>query len=120
MPRRKITIEGDFSKAKNEIQNAENESATLRKEWELEAKKVERSADIETENKNKEQQNIVEKIRTIERKVNQSESSFYGWLNDHVPHWEESIGKVIDEESVLFNTELNPQLTKENRTSFLA
>lgn len=114
----KVKIERNFTKAKNEIQNAKNESTTLRKEWELEVKEVERSSDIATEKTNKEQQRTAEKISEIERKINQSKSSFYGWLNDNLPHWEESIGKVIDEESVLFNSELNPKLTDVNSTSF--
>lgn len=114
----KIKIEENSAKANNEIQNAKNESATLRKEWELDVKELERSAEIATEKTNKEQQGVAEKITRIERKINQSKSSFYGWLNDNVPHWEGSIGKVIDEESVLFNSELNPKLTDANSTSF--
>jgi len=35
----------------------------------------------------------------------------YGWLTEQYPSWENTIGKVIDEKNVLFNTSLSPKLT---------
>jgi hypothetical protein len=56
-------------------------------------------------------------IGDIETKIRQSKSSLYGWLNDNVPNWEGTIGKVIDEKYVLFNTELSPKLIDNNTAS---
>src|SRR5699024_3493943 len=53
---------------------------------------------------------VSDKIHAIETKIKQSESSLYGWLNDNYPNWKNTIGKVVDQENVLFNTELNPKL----------
>jgi hypothetical protein len=36
---------------------------------------------------------------------------------NNVPNWEGTIGKVIDEKYVLFNTELSPKLIDNNTTS---
>ena len=92
------------------ILNSKNETTTLRKEWGLEVKEVERTAKLEVDREKSTQQKYTEKIQSIENKVKQSKYSLYGWLNDHIPNWENTIGKVIDEDNVLFNTELNPKL----------
>lgn len=101
----------------SKIVNAQNESATFRKEWELETKDVERNAELKIKEEKDTQQNYLDKIDAIETKIKQSESSFYGWLNDTIPNWENTIGKVIDEENVLFNTELNPKLVDDKSTT---
>ena len=59
-------------------------------------------------------QNIVE----IETKIENSKDSLYGWLNEHVPNWDQTIGKVIDEENVLFQKGLNPTVVHESESSF--
>ncbi|MGO2294655.1 MAG: ATP-binding protein [Psychroflexus halocasei] len=114
----RLAIEEKLSTAKSKIQNAKNETATIRKEWELEEKEIERSTEIKISKTDKNIQKVVEEIESIERKINQSKASFYGWLNENIPNWAASIGKVIDEENVLFNTELHPKLVNDNSTSF--
>ena len=104
--------------SKSTIYNAKAQTETTRKEWELEEKEVERQFDSENEKKKEIKQKLDEQINTIELKIEQSESSLYGWLNANVPDWENTIGKVIDEENVLFNTELNPKLTEGNNATF--
>ena len=99
-----------ISSSKAIILNSKNETTTLRKEWGLEVKEVERTAKLEVDKEKSTQQKYTEKIQSIENKVKQSKYSFYGWLNDHIPNWENTIGKVIDEDNVLFNTGLNPKL----------
>ena len=47
-----------------------------------------------------------------------AKGSFYEWLNEHIPDWEASIGKVVDEENVLFSKDLSPQLSEANSNSF--
>lgn len=39
-----------------------------------------------------------------------AKDSLYGWLNEQVPDWDKTIGKVIDEDNVLYKS----GLTKEN------
>ena len=99
-----------ISGSKAIIFNSTNERTTLRKEWELEVKEVERTAKSEVDKEKSTQQKYTEKIQSIENKIKQSKSSLYGWLNDNIPNWENTIGKVIDEDNVLFNTGLNPKL----------
>jgi len=111
-------IENEISNSNSIILNSKNEVNTLRKQWEFEEKEIERSTELKVDEVNKEKQKYSNQIQSIENKIAQSKSSFYGWLNDTVPNWEETIGKVIDEESVLFNSQLNPKLVNTNSDTF--
>lgn len=111
-------LEEDISNSKSTILDAKNQTTTTRKEWEFETKEVERNYQIRFDQETEKAQKLSDKILNIENKINQSKSSLYGWLNENFPNWENTIGKVIDEENVLFNTELNPKITDEKTTSF--
>lgn len=100
-----------------EIVNAKNQTATIRKDWELEATEIERSAELKIDKAKETQSNYSAKIDGVQNKIKQSKTSLYGWLNDKVSNWENSIGKVIDEENVLFSTELNPKLIEDKTAS---
>lgn len=114
----KKKLEDDISNSKSTILDAKNQIATTRKEWEFETKEVERNYQIRFDQETEKTQKLSDKIQSIENKISQSKSSLYGWLNENFPNWENSIGKVIDEENVLFNTELNPKIIDEKTTSF--
>lgn len=114
----KKKLEATISKSNSTILDAKNQITTTRKEWEFDTKEVERNYQIVFYQETKKSQKLTEKIQKIENKINQSKSSLYGWLNDNFPNWENSIGKVIDEENVLFNTELNPKIIDEKTISF--
>ena len=109
----KKVFDNKISSSNAIILNSKNETTTLRKEWGLEVKEVERTAKLEVDKEKSTQQKYTEKIQSIENKVKQSKYSLYGWLNDHIPNWENTIGKVIDEDNVLFNTGLNPKLVND-------
>ncbi len=106
----KITLDDKISSSKSIILNSTNQTSTIRREWELEIKEVERINNTSVEKEKEKSQKLVLKIEKIENKIEQSKSSLYGWLNDNVSNWQNTIGKVIDEDNVLFNTELNPKL----------
>ena len=114
----KKKLEATISKSKSTILDAKNQTTTTRKEWEFDTKEVERNYLIRFDQETEKTQKLSDKIQNIENKINQSKSSLYGWLNENIPNWENSIGKVIDEGNVLFNTELNPKIIDEKTTSF--
>ncbi len=111
-------LEKSSTDAKSAILDAKSQSENIRKEWELEVKKVEQEFVSKIDKNEAEQQKHREQINAIELKIKQSESSLYGWLNTNVPSWENTIGKVIDEDNVLFNTELNPKLVEDVPAAF--
>ena len=111
------TLDNKISNSKSIILDSTNQTATIRKEWELETKEVERINTTSVEKESGKSQKLVLNIEKIENKIQQSKSSLYGWLNDNVSNWQNTIGKVIDEDNVLFNTELNPKLIDSTSTT---
>src|SRR5690606_34301157 len=57
-------------------------------------------------------------ITAIDAKFENSKDSLYGWLNDNVPNWEHTIGKVIDEQKVSFQKRLNAKKITNNKSNF--
>jgi hypothetical protein len=114
-----IQFNKEISKSEAVVTNAKSETNIIHKEWALENKEIARNTEIEIDKERAKLQSYLDKVLSIQNKLKQRKSSFYGWLNDTVPNWENTIGKVVDEENVLFNTNLNPkQLNKNNSTFF--
>lgn len=102
-------LESAISKADNAIQQATEKSKNIQREWLLEEtgvkedtkRKVEKQTDLQTK--------LNETISAIDAKIENSKDSLYGWLNEQVPDWDKTIGKVIDEDNVLYKSGLNPK-----------
>ena len=114
----KTQLNNTVSKSKTIVINANNEINTIRKEWELENKDIERNSKIKIDKVTIKSQSYFDEISVIQNNLKQSKSSLYGWLNDTIPNWGNTIGKVIDDKNVLFNTNLNPKKTLKNESSF--
>src|SRR5690625_3219468 len=114
----KDALQQNISKWENEIEKSKDKKSILRKEGELEIDKLYQENEAKRQEIVKDQEKYVSEIQEIQHKIKQSESSLYGWLHKNVPNWEQTIGKVIDEEEVLFHSDLNPSLVKENSSSF--
>ena len=80
--------------AKYEMRLAELEQATLREQESLEKKRKQ----------------LREQIAKIEGLLENLDGSFYQWLCQNVEGWENTIGKVVDEEQILYAQGLEPQL----------
>ncbi|MFW5872016.1 MAG: ATP-binding protein, partial [bacterium] len=93
--------------------NSSREIETFQKNWDIDDKEIQKNfnGDIERINGQISEQN--KKISKIETYIENSKSSLYGWLTAHYPGWENTIGKVIKENTnVLFNTALSPKLAE--------
>lgn len=78
-------------------------------------------AEITADSKNKidakqqEMDEVTAKIAEIDGLLNRTKGSLYEWLEENKRDWEQNIGKVVNEESVLYQTGLHPQ--KDDGTS---
>lgn len=78
-------------------------------------------AEITADSKNKidakqqEMDKVAAKIAEIDGLLNRTKGSLYEWLEENKRDWEQNIGKVVNEESVLYQTGLHPQ--KDDGTS---
>lgn len=78
-------------------------------------------AEITADSKNKidakqqEMDEVAAKIAEINGLLNRTKGSLYEWLEENKRDWEQNIGKVVNEENVLYQTRLHPQ--KDDGTS---
>ncbi len=107
----KTDSEKSTFKAKNEIQ-------TLKKQWEFEEKELQRQYGIDIANINSKIAALNKSIAETQDKIDSQKDSFYGWLNQNYPQWENTIGKVIDEKNILFNKELQPKLSEKSKSLY--
>lgn len=99
----------EFQKLTSENENSVRQIETFQKHWELDEKELQKSFDREREKLDEQNTTANNKITEIEFYIEKSKSSLYGWLTGQYPGWESTIGKVIDEKNVLFNTSLSPK-----------
>lgn len=93
----------DASLKQQEIDRITNDVALKRKDLENEcAREI---SQIENEIRI-----VSEAVQKCENLLNRQQGSLVEWLGENVKGWERTIGKVLDEEAVLYNTALNPQL----------
>jgi len=117
-------FENEISSLEKEIQELENltkqlpaekenlskQIETIQKQWELDEQNLQKDFDRNKEKLDEQITTLEAKIIEIESRIINSKDSFYGWLTDNYQNWENSIGKVIDDKNVLFNSSLNPRL----------
>ncbi len=106
------------SKADNSIQQATEKGKNIQKEWLLEETGVKEDTKRKIEKQTELQTKLNENISAIDAKIENSKDSLYGWLNEQVPNWDKTIGKVIDEDNVLYKSGLNPKKISDGDLSF--
>lgn len=108
----------EITKADNAIQQATEKRKNIEKEWVLEETGIKEDAKRKVEKQTELQTKLNENISGIEAKIENSKDSLYGWLNEHVPDWDKTIGKIIDEDNVLYKSGLNPQKISKSDSNF--
>jgi hypothetical protein len=119
------SIEQDLQAILNKIKqlpidknNAGEQIKTIQKQWELDEQNLQKNFERDKEKIDAQLTDLNTKITNIESYINNGKDSFYGWLNENYPDWDKTIGKVIDEKDVLFNTSLNPRLTEKSENFY--
>lgn len=100
-----------FQKLNSDNENSARQIETFQKHWELDEKELQKTFEREKEKLDGQITEANKNISEIESYIDNSKSSLYGWLSEQYTGWEKTIGKVIDEKNVLFNTSLSPKLS---------
>lgn len=100
-----------IQKLNSDNENSARQIETFQKHWELDEKELQKTFEREKEKLDGQIIEANKNISEIESYIENSKSSLYGWLTEQYPGWEKTIGKVIDEKNVLFNTSLSPKLS---------
>ena len=81
---------------------------------EYDKKEAETTAEYQrkSEEKQAEIEKYAEQMGSIDRLLEHTKGSLYEWLEENKADWEQNIGKVINEEKVLYQTGLHPQKTE--------
>jgi hypothetical protein len=105
-----VVLQQKIKSANVDIADFKKQTETFQKQWELELEKSNAGYDRKVDKLRDEAKVLTAAIATIDGKLQKNKESLYGWLTEHVPGWEHNIGKVIDEDRVLFQAGLSPVL----------
>lgn len=101
----------------NNIVSYKQQIETLQTKWNYEKAEAEKNNERTIEKLQSEIDNTLQKINELGVKIKNSKDSLYGWLNQNKSGWENTIGKVIDEE-LLFQDGLSPKMLNESATLY--
>ena len=111
-------LDTDEREAKAIIEAKDNAIKLLRSEANAEVEKANRNYEIEDKQLRTNLQTLQEELEKINSLLARYNGSLYEWLaNTNLP-WEETIGRVIDEERVLYAHGLSPVLSGKDNDSF--
>ena len=108
---KQLQLYRDSSHKQQEIDQIINEVAIQRKDLETSCEKE--IVTIENEIKQ-----IVSEIEKVADMLGRQKGSLIEWLGENVSGWENNIGKVVNENAVLYNTSLNPRITELSDTVY--
>lgn len=100
-----------------EIKEVELRIETLRQEAEKELEIADLKYQASLDEPKKQKADVEAEIRKIQNLLEKSKGSFSEWLDQNRKGWQENIGKVVDEETILYNNVLNPQLSSSSSAS---
>ena len=100
-----------------EIKEVELRIETLRQEAEKELEIADLRYQASLDEPKKQKADVEDEIRKIQNLLEKSKGSFSEWLDQNRKGWQENIGKVVDEETILYNNVLNPQLASSSSSS---
>lgn len=96
------TFEGRIAKLASDVNSVQTE-------YDKKEAKINTDYTYQLDKKQKQTDAVVEQIQTIDALLDRTKGSLYEWLEDNKPDWEQNIGKVINEEKILYQTGLRPQ-----------
>lgn len=101
-----------------EIKAGKSESGKIQAEYAQQEAKTNASYDQRVKEKYISINETEIRIKELDNLLARTKGSLYEWLSGNVNGWEKNIGKVIDEEHVLYQTGLQPQKTSSDNTIF--
>ena len=113
-----------IEKLRTESSQRQKESARLQREidsitheTELQRKDLEAKADADVKDIEHRISSVNEQVANLQQLLDRQKGSLIEWLGDNKKGWERNIGKIADEEAVLYNTGLHPESVPEGKDS---
>ena len=95
-----------------------SQMAQITAEYEMKENELKQSSEREQERLDGNLVQYRDKIAKIDDLLAHLDGSLYQWLCDNVSRWEDTLGKVVDEERILYAQGLEPQLTSASDSLF--
>ena len=102
---------------KMSIQQLSTQAVSLRQEAGMKLRELELAQAQPLANAQKEKQEIEEQIARLESLIERRKGSLAEWLDRNKPAWKDTIGKIADEEKILYRNDLAPQVTNQGEAS---
>ena len=84
----------------------------------LQRKDLETACDKDVATKENDVKLVTDDISKLDDMLGRQKGSFIEWLGENVDGWEENLGKVLDEDAILYNTSLNPHKSTSTDTIY--
>ena len=121
-------MEKETAACREDIQNLKTQEIQMRSDWSvltanlnaLRQEALMKSEQIKTDYDHKKEEVQIQlkqkqaELAATNDLLTRWNGSFYEWLTQNKPGWEETIGKVVDEQQVLYAQGLSPQLAEAN------
>ncbi len=91
----------------------------IKSQAEAERRQLEVEHDKAVAQLSQERAEVCKALEALQTLLDQQEGSLISWLSQNVDDWENTLGRVLDEEHVLYNTQLSPQLTATGDTTLM-
>ena len=103
----------DWAEKDNAAQQTavKSQLAQITNEYEMKEAELKQASLRERERMEADRSRCREQIARIDGLLSHLDGSLYQWLNENVEGWENTIGKVVDEERILYAQGLEPRLT---------
>ena len=120
-----VQLQGRLDEENNELHQAQLREQELNREIE----KIQNDANNEIEEVKRKAQTSIDKlqgeiegrkkeIKHLNELLEQQNGSFIEWLDENIEGWEENIGKVVDEENILYRHDLYPEKSVSGGNTF--
>lgn len=101
-------LEADSMRLQKTAAQKQREADRLTHEAEMRQKELETAAEKDIMKTEQALNDVNEQMNALSKLLERSKGSFIEWLENNAEGWENNIGKIADEETVLYNTALNP------------
>lgn len=101
-----------------EIERLVLECSKLRQKGAEEKKETESRFQTDIEEMLQKRKRLDEEINALNSLIERRKGSFCEWLESHRPGWQETIGKVADEDLILYSQDLHPTVADKDSDTF--
>lgn len=108
-------LRADNTRLQKESAQRQGEIVRIIHEAELAKKDLEAKADADIKDTEHRIDSVNAEIAKLESLLQRQKGSLIEWLSENKKGWERNIGKIADEESVLYNTSLHPSISSDER-----